>query len=58
MLFVGFTVIGGFVAWLMPWVFIPHMAAAAWGAGWLRPTRRARSPASRTGAARGRGSRS
>ena len=31
MLFVAFTVIGGFLAWLMPWVFLPHIAAAAWG---------------------------
>ena len=30
-LFVGFTVVGGFLAWLMPWVFIPHLAAALWG---------------------------
>ncbi|WGX96652.1 DUF2784 domain-containing protein [Nocardioides sp. L-11A] len=30
-LFVGFTVVGGFLAWLMPWVFIPHLAAAIWG---------------------------
>ncbi|MFC7500455.1 DUF2784 domain-containing protein [Nocardioides sp. CPCC 206347] len=31
MLFVAFTVLGGFLAWLMPWVFLPHLAAAAWG---------------------------
>ena len=32
MLFVAFTVLGGFLAWLLPWVFIPHVASALWGA--------------------------
>lgn len=31
MVFVAFAVLGGFLAWLMPWVFLPHLAAAAWG---------------------------
>ncbi len=31
LVFVAFTVIGGFVAWLAPWLLLPHMAAAAWG---------------------------
>ena len=31
MVFVAFTVIGGFVAWLAPWLLLPHVAAAAWG---------------------------
>ena len=31
LVFVGFTVVGGFLAWFVPWVFIPHIAAAAWG---------------------------
>lgn len=31
MVFVGFTIIGGFLAWLAPWVLIPHAAAALWG---------------------------
>jgi hypothetical protein len=31
MMFVGFTVIGGFLAWLAPWLLVPHLAAAAWG---------------------------
>lgn len=29
--FVAFTVIGGFLAWLAPFLFLPHVAAAAWG---------------------------
>lgn len=31
MVFVAFTVIGGFVAWLAPWLLLPHVAAAVWG---------------------------
>lgn len=31
MVFVGFTVIGGFLAWLVPALLVPHLAAAAWG---------------------------
>lgn len=31
LVFVGFTIIGGFLAWLMPWLFMPHVAAALWG---------------------------
>ncbi|KRB73851.1 hypothetical protein ASE01_17700 [Nocardioides sp. Root190] len=32
LVFVGFTVIGGFLAWLVvPWLVVPHVAAAAWG---------------------------
>ncbi|CAN5360669.1 DUF2784 domain-containing protein [soil metagenome] len=30
--FVAFTILGGFVAWLLPWVLIPHVATALWGA--------------------------
>ena len=29
--FVAFAVVGGFLAWLAPWLFLPHLAAAAWG---------------------------
>lgn len=32
MVFVAFTVLGGFLAMLLPWVLLPHIAAAAWGA--------------------------
>ena len=32
MFFVAFTVLGGFLAWLVPWVLIPHVASALWGA--------------------------
>lgn len=32
MLFVAFTVVGGFLAWLLPWLLLPHFAAALWGA--------------------------
>jgi hypothetical protein len=31
LVFVGFTVLGGFLALLLPWVLIPHIAAALWG---------------------------
>lgn len=31
LVFVGFTVIGGFLAWLAPWLLLPHAAAALWG---------------------------
>jgi len=30
--FVAFTVLGGFLAWLAPWVLIPHIATALWSA--------------------------
>ena len=29
--FVAFTVVGGFLAWLIPGLAIPHIAAALWG---------------------------
>ena len=29
--FVAFTMIGGFLALLAPWLLIPHLVAAAWG---------------------------
>jgi hypothetical protein len=29
--FVAFTVVGGFLAWFLPWVLIPHVASALWG---------------------------
>jgi hypothetical protein len=31
MIFVAFTVLGGFLAWLLPWVLVPHVASALWG---------------------------
>lgn len=40
MVFVAFAVIGGFLAWLAPWVLLPHIAAAAWG-GRMATTRAA-----------------
>ncbi|GEP40697.1 hypothetical protein NPS01_43600 [Nocardioides psychrotolerans] len=27
-----FAVLGGFLAWLVPWVVVPHVASALWGA--------------------------
>ena len=30
--FVVFTVFGGFLAWLVPWLIVPHLGSAAWGA--------------------------
>jgi hypothetical protein len=30
--FVCFAVVGGFLAWLMPILFFPHLATAAWSA--------------------------
>ncbi len=30
-LFVGFAILGGFLAWLVPWVLLPHVASAIWG---------------------------
>lgn len=30
--FIGFTVLGGFLAWMAPWVLFPHIASALWGA--------------------------
>jgi hypothetical protein len=32
MVFVAFTVLGGFLAWLVPWVLVAHIASALWGA--------------------------
>jgi hypothetical protein len=29
--FVGYVVVGGFLAWRWPWTFWPHAAAALWG---------------------------
>ncbi|GEP32280.1 hypothetical protein NSZ01_00480 [Nocardioides szechwanensis] len=31
-LFVAFAVLGGFLAWVLPWVVLPHLASALWGA--------------------------
>lgn len=31
MFFVAFTLIGGFIVWLAPWILLPHIAAALWG---------------------------
>ncbi|MFT4262017.1 MAG: DUF2784 domain-containing protein [Nocardioides sp.] len=36
LMFLGFVVLGGFVAWLMPWTLVPHAASAAWGASVIR----------------------
>jgi len=32
LVFVFFTVLGGFLAWVFPWLLVPHIASAAWGA--------------------------
>jgi len=32
LIFVAFAVLGGFLAWLVPWVLVPHVASALWGA--------------------------
>lgn len=32
--FVAFMVVGGVLAWFAPWVLLPHLASAAWGA-WM-----------------------
>lgn len=32
LVFVFFTVLGGFLAWLVPWVLLPHVASALWAA--------------------------
>lgn len=32
LVFVLFAVLGGFLAWLLPWVLVPHVASALWGA--------------------------
>ena len=37
--FVTFTVLGGFLAWFLPWVLLPHLASAAWGARMTRAGR-------------------
>jgi len=29
--FVGYVVLGGFLAWRWPWAIAPHLAAAGWG---------------------------
>lgn len=35
LVFVAFTLLGGFLAWLLPWVLVPHLASALWGARML-----------------------
>jgi uncharacterized protein DUF2784 len=40
MIFVLFTVLGGFIAWLLPWVLVPHVAPALWGGRMLAWRRR------------------
>ncbi len=40
LVFVAFTVVGGFLACMVPWLFVPHLAAAAWG-GRMAATRAA-----------------
>lgn len=30
-IFVIFTVLGGLLAWIAPWVLLPHIASAVWG---------------------------
>lgn len=40
LLFLAFTVLGGFLACLVPWFFVPHLAAAAWS-GRMAATRAA-----------------
>ena len=32
MVFVAFAILGGFLAWLAPWVLIPHVASTLWSA--------------------------
>ncbi len=32
LVFVAFTVIGGLLAWFLPWLLLPHIASALWGA--------------------------
>ena len=32
LMFVAFAILGGFLAWLMPWVLLPHIASALWSA--------------------------
>jgi hypothetical protein len=29
--FLGYVIVGGFLAWWWPWAIWPHVAAAAWG---------------------------
>lgn len=31
LVFLAFAVLGGFLAWLAPWVLVPHIASALWG---------------------------
>jgi hypothetical protein len=40
LVFVGFTVLGGFLACLVPWLVVPHVGAALWG-GRMAATRAA-----------------
>jgi hypothetical protein len=40
LVFVAFTVVGGFLACLVPWLFLPHLGAALWG-GRMAATRAA-----------------
>ena len=38
--FLAFLLVGGFVAWWVPWVLVAHVATALWGVGvvvWRRP---------------------
>lgn len=46
MVFVAFTIIGGFLAWFLPWVLLPHVASAIWGFRMAR-TKEGRCPLSR-----------
>lgn len=33
MVFLGFTIVGGFLAWFVaPWLLVPHVLTALWGA--------------------------
>ena len=40
LVFVAFTILGGFLACLVPWLFLPHVGAALWG-GRMAATRSA-----------------
>lgn len=46
LVFMGFTIIGGFLAWMAPWLVMPHLAAAAWGSR-MAVTETGRCPLSR-----------
>lgn len=32
LVFVAFAILGGFLAWLMPWALLPHVVSALWSA--------------------------